>query len=44
MKAITVPKKEAGNTKRKKELPDVITQLERSLDDIENGRIREFRH
>ena len=44
MKTIAVQRKEARNPKRKKELPDVITQLERSLDDIENGRIREFRH
>ena len=41
MKAFTISKKEA---KKKKELPDVITQLERSLEDIKNGRITEFKH
>ncbi|HLC93198.1 MAG TPA: hypothetical protein VJH23_05840 [archaeon] len=44
MKTIAISRKETKNPKRKKELPDVITQLERSLEDIKNGRIREAIH
>ena len=38
MKTVTILKKEYASPK-KKPIPDIITQLERSLDDIENGRV-----
>ncbi len=37
MKTSTISKKGARNPKKKR--PDIITQLERSLDDFENGRV-----
>ena len=43
MKTVTVSKKETGISKKKKEMPDVITQLERSLKAIEEGRVMDAR-